>query len=106
MRHENPGGHFNTGNQFSEGFADGHYHHGFHGGPILFMAIGLLLIIIAWVFWKKIKKRRTDINHLVLPVFITDEHSVMYNAPSSQRAAALDQWERNLLKEDKVNGHL
>ncbi|MBP1960931.1 hypothetical protein [Paenibacillus aceris] len=103
MRHENPIGRFNPDSQFS---AEGHYHHGFHGGPILFIAIGLLLIILAWVFWKKIKKRRTDINQLVQPAFISDKHSVMYDAQSAQRAAALDQWERNLLKEDNINGHL
>lgn len=106
MRHENPIGRFNPGSQFSEGFAEVHYHHGFHGEPILFIAIGLLMIILAWVIWKKIKKRRTDINQLVQPTSISDKHSVMYDAQSAQRAAALDQWERNLLKEDNVNGHL
>ncbi|NOV04218.1 hypothetical protein [Paenibacillus planticolens] len=105
MRHENSGGRFDVGNQFPGGFADGHYHHGFHGGPILFIAFGLLLVIIAWVFWKNIKKRRMNINTVVMPALTMDGHSVLYHAPSSQRAAALDQWERNLLKEDKENGH-
>lgn len=101
MRHEIPAGRFHVGNQFSERFADGHYHHGFHGGPILFIAIGLILIILTWVITKKIRKRRTDINNVVLPAFITDEHSVLHNVSSAQRAATLDQWERNILKEDK-----
>ncbi|MDR6878778.1 hypothetical protein [Bacillus sp. 3255] len=101
MRHEFPAPRLHVGNPVAERFADSHYHHGFHGGPILGIVIGLILLILVWVMAKRIHNRRTDINQLAVPAFMMDEHTVMYSASSAQRAATLDQWERNVLKEEK-----
>jgi hypothetical protein len=106
MRHDVPVGRFNPGNPFADGIADGRYHHGFHGGAVLFMLIGLLLIFVSWVFWKKIKRRKPGNNHFAFSTSPSEESSITFTALSSQRATILDQWEANILKEEHDNGHL
>lgn len=77
-------------------------HHGFHGSPLLSIVLMLVVVFIGYLLWRRFRTHKqnngfTNIDAGTPPVY--------YQMPLSHRANMLDEWERNIHKEEKPNGN-
>lgn len=76
-------------------------HHGFHGWPFLSILLMLVVVFIGYLLWRRLRTHKqnsfTNLDASTPPVY--------YQMPLSQRASLLDEWERNIHKEEKPNGN-
>jgi hypothetical protein len=77
-------------------------HHGFHGSLLLSIVLTLIVVFIGYLLWRRFRKPK---QHNWYANIDAAGPTVSYQAPLSHRANVLDEWERNIHKEEKPNGN-
>jgi hypothetical protein len=104
--HENERNTFNIGNERMGSFhgrmmevhSHSNYHHSFELLPLMFMLA--ILFIVVWLIYRRFKRHQTDFIDKSSFIGETSEPSSFSN-----RADYLDEWEKNIKKEEKENGN-
>jgi hypothetical protein len=84
------------------GYSYERVHHGFHGSPLLSIVLMLAVVFIGYLLWRRF---RTHKQNNWFANIDSARPTVSYEAPLSNRANMLDEWERNIQKEEKPNGN-
>ncbi|SDN70888.1 hypothetical protein SAMN04487897_104157 [Paenibacillus sp. yr247] len=76
-------------------------HHGFHGSPLQSIVGMLIVVLLGFLLWRRFRTHKQ--NNWFANIDAATP-TVSYQAPLSHKANMLDEWERNIHKEEKSNG--